>query len=99
MSGNRCPASRSVSSGTQARSPPVGRCERCNGNRGVCCRTTSTVNGIVSMSLEVLIPEFLDPLQKFKVISDTSEMGGVEIDQRGNVLHFAFDKLFYGDGL
>lgn len=99
MSGNRCPASRSVySPGIQA-SSPVRRCERRNGNRGVRRHTTPTVNGVVSMSLEVLIPKFLDPLQKFEIISDAGEMEGVEIDQRGNVLHFAFNKLFYENGL
>ena len=75
------------------------RCKRRNGDRGVCWRTTSTTNRIVSVTLEVLIPKSLDPLQKFKVISDVSQRDGTTIDLGGNALHLAFHEFFYGNGL
>lgn len=51
------------------------------------------------MTLEVLIPKSLDPLQKFKVISDVSQRDGTTIDLGGNALHLAFHEFFYGNGL
>ena len=83
MPGNWCPAARPASSrGTQTvtTSPSMRGCERGNGDRGVCGRTTSTSNRVVSVPVEVLIPESLDPLQKFKVISDASETDDAMID-------------------
>jgi len=83
MSRNRCPASRPApSSGTQtgANSPSMRRCERRNGNGRVCGPATSADDGVVSMPMVVLIPKPLDPLQKFKVISDASETDGTMID-------------------
>jgi len=74
-------------------------CERRNGDGGVCGPTTSADNGIVSMSVVVLIPKPLDPLQKFKVISDNSETDDTMIDCGVNLLHFTFHKFLYENRL
>ena len=51
------------------------------------------------MTLEVLIPKSLDPLQKFKVISDSSETDSAMIDSDRNALHLAFHEFVYRNGL
>ena len=80
MSGNRCPASRPAPSRgaqTGTNSPSMRRRERRNGDRRIRGPTTSADDSVVSMSVVVLIPKPLDPLQKFKVISDTSEIDDI----------------------
>jgi len=83
MSGNRCPPSRPApSSGTQTRtnSPSMGGRERRNGDGRVRGSATSAGDSVVSMPVVVLIPKPLDPLQKFKVISNASETDDTMID-------------------